>query len=251
MAQRSIRIGQAPRQTALERNLKLRFKNRRFLEQALLHPSYSNELRTGEGPGGSYERLEFLGDAILGAAVTLELFRRCPELPEGKLTKLRSSLVSGSPLAHIARGLELGQYLKLGKGEESTGGRDRDSNLSATFEALVGAVFLDQGFETAREFVLRTLAEPMDRLVEEGAPEDPKSQLQEMVQGMGGVLPQYRTVEEEGPDHARTFEVEVVVDGHAMGKGRGQRKLDAEKQAAREALGRLHSTDSSPTVSGS
>jgi ribonuclease-3 len=227
------------RQTPLERKLKQRFKDRRLLEQALSHPSYLNEISPGGGTIDSYERLEFLGDAVVGMAVTQELFARYPDLPEGQLTKLRSSLVSGKTLARTARGLELGQHLKLGRGEQSSGGSDRDSNLAAAFEALIGAVFLDRGFDAAKKMVLRLLAGEMAGLLEGGVPEDPKSRLQEVIQRMGKPLPEYRLVDSGGPDHDRSFGVEVLMDGQVMGSGRGKRKLDAEKQAAQEALRRL------------
>jgi ribonuclease-3 len=229
------------KRTKLEQKLGLHFKNRQLLEQVLVHPSYLNELPPEDRYGGSYERLEFLGDALLGVAVTLEIFNRYPELPEGQLTKLRSSLVRGRVLAEVARRLELGQHLKLGKGEESTGGRDRASNLAATFEALVGAVLLDRGFNTAQKFVLKTMHEEMVGILKDGVPEDPKSLLQELVQGAGGVPPQYRLAEAGGPDHNKSFDVEVVMDGQVMGRGQGKRKLDAEKQAAQVALHRLNS----------
>jgi ribonuclease-3 len=225
--------------TNLERKLRLRFKDKALLDQALTHPSYLNELPPEEGPTSSYERLEFLGDAVLGAAMTLELYQRCPHLPEGQLTKLRSSLVEGKALASVARRLELGQHLKLGRGEESTGGRDRDSNLAASLEALVGAIFLDDGFDAARDFVLGTMQDEIESHLAAGVPEDPKSRLQELAQSMGGETPHYRLVEVDGPDHNKSFDVEVVMDGQVMGRGRGKRKLDAEKQAAEKALCRL------------
>ena len=228
--------------TALERELGLRFKSRELLEQALEHPSYLNEARLDKRASGAYGRLEFLGDAVLGLAITLELFKRFPDLPEGQLTKLRSSLVKGKTLAIVSRGLELGQHIRLGKGEESSGGRDRESNLAATFESLVGAVLLDRGFETAQKFVLRIMREEMQRLLSEGVPEDPKSRLQELVQSMKGMHPSYRLVEAAGHDHARSFDVEVVLDGQVMGRGRATRKADAEMRAAEEALQRLSTT---------
>lgn len=230
--------------TELERSLKIRFKDRSLLEQALVHPSHLNEVPPGQRSVGSYERLEFLGDAMLGLAVTHELFRRFPQLPEGQLTKLRSALVKGGTLAKVANRLQLAQYLKLGKGEESTGGRGRQSNLAATFEALVGAVFVDRGFETARAFVMRTMAEDVEEVLGRGVPEDAKSRLQEVVQRDGGALPLYQLVESGGPDHARSFDVEVVMDGQVWGKGRGRRKLEAEQKAAEEALRRLESNRS-------
>lgn len=229
--------------TALERKLGLRFKDGRLLEQALAHPSYLNELQPSPRPTESYERLEFLGDALLGVSITVELFRRCPELLEGQLTKLRSSLVKGRTLARLARGMDLGDHLKLGKGEEHTGGRSRDSNLAAALEALVGAVYLDRGFEASTKFVLSLMSQELEQLLVEGAPEDPKSRLQELVQSTGATSPPYyRLVDAAGPDHRKNFNVEVIMDGQVLGTGRGNRKLDAEKQAAEEALRRLETS---------
>ena len=228
--------------SALELKIRLRFKNRRLLEQALAHPSYLNELQHDPGPGDSYERLEFLGDSALGLVITLELYRRYPGLAEGELTKLRSSLVRRMTLAGVARRLELGRHLNLGKGEESTGGRDRDSNLADAFEALVGAILLDKGFDTTTKFILEIMREEVESLLEDGVPEDPKSLLQELIQRTGGPSPSYRVVKSGGPDHHKSFSVEVVMDGRVMGTGHGSRKLDAEKQAAKEALGRLESS---------
>lgn len=228
--------------SALELKAKLRFKNRRLLEQALAHPSYLNELQDDPGPEESYERLEFLGDSVLGLVITLELYKRHSDLTEGDLTKLRASLVRSTTLAGVARRLELGQHLNLGKGEESTGGRDRDSNLADAFEALTGAIFLDKGFDTATRFVLGTMREEIESIMEDGIPEDPKSRLQELIQRTGGTTPSYRVVKSGGPDHHKSFSVEVVMDGRVIGTGHGKRKLDAEKQAASEALGRLESS---------
>ena len=233
------------KKTPLERTLKLCFKDRKLLEQALTHPSYLNELPLGQRPAGSYERLEFLGDSMLGVAITLELYKRCPELTEGQLTKLRSLVVRGRTLAKVARQLELGDHLELGKGEESTGGRTRESNLAAVLEALIGSVFVDRGFDTARKFVLKIMEQEIDSLlVQREVPEDPKSRLQQVVQNMGVASPHYRLVETSGPDHAKSFNVEVVMDGQAMGSGQGCRKLDAEKRAAEEALRRLDTAGS-------
>ena len=227
------------RATSLERKLELKFNDRGLLELALVHPSYVNEVQPGRRITGSYERLEFLGDAVIEVATTFELFKRYPELSEGQLTKLRSSLVRGRTLARIARGLDLGEHLSLGRGEESTGGRDRDSNLAATLEALVGATFLDRGFDAATKLVLRLLRDEFGELLAEGVPEDPKSQLQELAQSTGGAAPSYRLATSDGPDHHKSFDVEVLMEGQVMGWGTGKRKLDAEKQAAQEALRRL------------
>ena len=227
------------RATPLERTLGLKFRDPALLEQALIHPSYINEA----GPTGpalvSYDRLEFLGDAVLGAAVTAELFHRCPDLPEGQMTKLRSSLVSGNTLARVARGLQVGQHLKLGRGEASSGGANRDTNLAAALEAIVGAAFLDRGFDQARKLVIGLMDGETQRALSSGIPEDPKSRLQEVAQRMGNAPPRYRTVGEEGRDNSKEFEAEVVMNGEVLGRGRGTRKVDAQRQAAREALRRL------------
>ena len=213
-----------------------------MLEQALVHPSFLNEAAPDQKPAASYERLEFLGDAILGACVASELFRRCPQLSEGELTKLRSSLVRGHTLAKISRGLGLGEHLKLGKGEESNGGYDRDSILADALEALIGAVCADKGFDPAEQLILRILGSEIELLLASGVPQDPKSLFQEMVQHITKLPPEYHLVDAQGPDHARSFEVEVFMDGQSMGRGRGSRKLDAEKQAALQALDKLAST---------
>ena len=184
----------------------------------------------------SNERLEFLGDALVGMVVAHELYQRYPDSPEGDLTVLRSALVKGETLAQIADSLQLGQYLLMGKGEEASGGRKRPSNLAATFEALVGAVFLDLGYDKTRDFVLRVLADMLSSVGKRIPLKNSKSLLQELVQGMGKTIPSYRIVDVTGEDHARTFTVEVVVSGEVMGRGTGSRKSTAEREAASEAL---------------
>ena len=235
------------RRSALQRALGVHFKDLDLLEQALVHPSYINELPDGQKSSATYERLEFLGDAVLGVVVAAEVFRRSPDLSEGELTRLRSSLVRGSTLAQVARVLRLGEHLKLGRGEEASGGRERESNLAAAFEALVGAVFLDRGFETAGKFALTAMDLEIEELLTKGVPQDDKSRLQEVSQRMGKPPPQYRLVGQAGPDHARSFQIEVMVDGRVLGTGTGGRKADAEKQAAAEALMRLEPMDSPGT----
>ena len=232
--------GLSLRSIALERALGLRFKNQSLLRQALVHPSYLNEAPSDLNPIASYERLEFLGDAVLGVTITSELFTRCPDFLEGQLTKLRSSLVRGKTLAKVAREIGLGQHLKFGKGEESTGGRDRESNLAAALEALIGAVFVDRGFSDAKKLVLKMMRAEIEGLLSEGVPEDPKSRLQELVQRMGGVPPRYQPANGGGSSHSG-FDIQVMLDGKVMGEGHGNRKVDAEKQAAQEALRRLES----------
>ena len=207
----------------------------------MVHPSFSNEMAPDQGTTESYDRLEFLGDSVLGACVAWDLFHRHPPLTEGDLTRLRSLLVQGPTLATIARKFDLGRYIKLGRGEAATGGNDRDSILAACFEAVVGAIWVDGGFDAARRFVTDALGKEADNLIVAGIPQDPKSKLQELVQQMSKATPQYHLVSAEGPDHAKSFEVEVLMNGQPMGRGRGARKLDAEKEAALQALDKLGS----------
>ena len=215
----------------------LDFEDQGLLRQALVHRSYLNE-----HPGSSlesYERMEFLGDAVLELAVSTALYDRLPSLSEGELTKLRSQLVCGESLAAAARSIGLGDALLLGRGEETTGGRSRYTILAAAFEALVAAVFLDQGYQHARDFVLETLASPLDQACRDGAPrENPKSALQELLQGLGEPAPTYRLAGASGPDHRPVFTVEALLDGEVIGRGEGGRKSDAERAAAQDALDR-------------
>lgn len=222
----------------LESILGFRFNNQGLLRQALVHRSYLNEIG---GPSlDSYERMEFLGDAILEVVISSELYRLLPNLTEGELTKTRAALVCGASLAQIARQLTLGDYLMLGKGEEATGGRSRESNLAATFEALVAAVYLDQGHEKAQEFILNLFADQLDTYSQTGqAPENPKSRLQEYFQGLGRPSPRYHVISTDGPDHNPVFTVEARVEDEVVGTGQGGKKADAEKAAAEDSLGRL------------
>jgi ribonuclease-3 len=222
---------------SLEQALGLRFGDRSLLRQALVHSSYVNE--HPEAAIGSNQRLEFLGDALLDFVVAEEVYRRYAQMSEGELTALRAALVCGDTLARIAISLDLGRYLVLGLGEESSGGRSRPSNLAAAFEALVGAILLDQGYGAARQFVLCTLEREESRLSQVGVPKDPKSQLQELVQGQGRPSPVYRLAGELGPDHAKQFVVDVLVGEETLGTGIGPRKSEAERQAAQQALLRL------------
>jgi ribonuclease-3 len=222
----------------LESALGLKFRDPALLQQALVHRSLLNE--QGGQPEDSYERMEYLGDAVLELTVSTELFRRFPLLDEGDLTKLRSSLVRGDSLAKVARRLNLGDFILLGKGEETTGGRERDSILAAAFEAVVAAVYLDQGYEQASQFVAQLLGPELEQISLQGDPLDnPKSGLQERVQAIGLSTPKYRLASSEGPDHNPLFTVEVLVDGEVAGTGQGGRRSDAEKSAARDALSRI------------
>jgi ribonuclease-3 len=225
----------------MEARLGVKFKNDALLHEALVHSSYVNENPQAES--ASNERLEFLGDAVLGLIVADELFAAYPDQDEGKLTELRTHLVRRETLARAAKDLDLGAGLLLGKGEEASGGRARPTNLAHVYESVVGAVFLDSGFATARSFVRRSLGAEFEEVEQRAFPQDPKSRLQELSQSRYQTTPSYRLVEAEGPDHARRFTIEVVVDGKAMGTGQGPSKQQAEKQAARSALVKLEEAE--------
>ena len=228
----------SPATGRLESLLGFRFRDPSLFQKALTHRSYCNEM--GLSATQSYERLEFLGDAVLEMTVSEELYRRFPEDSEGRLTKTRSNLVRGSTLARVSRGLGLGSMMSVGRGVENSGGHSQESVLAAVFEAVVAAVYLDQGPEAAREFVLRTMSGVLSELDRAGTfQENPKTRLQEFLQGRGAPTPTYRLVNSEGPDHDPMFTVEVLVDGSVAGAGRGGRKSDAEGEAARVALQRL------------
>jgi ribonuclease-3 len=224
----------------IEARLGVKFKNAALLHEAVVHSSYVNENPNEEG--ASNERLEFLGDAVLGLIVADELFAGYPDQDEGKLTELRTHLVRRDTLARAAKELELGAALLLGRGEEASGGRARPTNLAHAYEAVVGAIFLDGGFAAARKFVRSSLAQEFAEVEERAFPQDPKSRLQELSQSLYQTTPAYRLLEAEGPDHARRFTIEVVVDGRVMGEGSGNSKQQAEKEAARRALAKLEKT---------
>ena len=222
----------------LEAALGLKFRDPGLLRQALVHRSFLNE-QAGE-PSQSYERLEFLGDSVIELTVSTELFRRFPLFSEGELTKQRAALVRSESLAALARRLGVGEFLVLGKGEEANGGREKDSILAASFEAVVAAVYLDQDYDHAKRFVLRLLEPQLEVLQAEGPPtENSKTRLQEHVQSKGIPSPRYNLISTEGPDHAPSFTVEVLVDGQSIGIGRGGRRNDAEQNAAAHALRQL------------
>ena len=219
---------------SFEDALGVSFNDKDLLRTALVHSSYLNE-NPGES-SDSNERLEFLGDALIGLVMAEELYRRHPDRPEGELTSMRSALVRGDTLASVGSSLDLGRFLVMGKGEERNGGRDRASTLAAAFEALVGALFLDQGYESARHFVLKALAEEISRVDHEPVQTNSKSLLQELLQGQGLDPPAYRITHITGDDHARSFTAEAVSEGKVVGHGTGSRKALAEQQAAADAL---------------
>ena len=219
---------------ALEQRLGVSFGDRSLLAQALTHPSAVNE--APQEFSASNQRLEFLGDSFLDYVAARELYLRLPQLPEGRLTELRSAVVRGEALARVARSIDLGAYLLMGQGEEGSGGRERDSNLAAALESLVGAALLDKGMDAAYAVTLRLLQPELEQVSRDGAPRDPKSRLQEVMQGMGKGSPVYSMVNESGPDHDKTFSIEVRMDGQVLGRGAGRRKVDGERAAAEEAL---------------
>lgn len=208
-----------------------------LLEEALVHSSYANE-NAGLALA-SNERLEFLGDAILGLVVAEKLYSDLSHLTEGEMTKLRASLVSRDTLFRISRAVRLGDYLYLGKGEEASGGRDKPINLAGALEALIAAIYLDQGLAAVRDFILRILSPEIEKTTSQGAGIDYKSQFQELVQAKGQPTPVYHVIEAVGPDHLKEFTVEVMVGDTVLGKGSGKSKKVAEGEAARKALERL------------
>jgi ribonuclease-3 len=219
--------------TQLQKRLGVSFKNQGLLQLALMHPSYANEQ---PGDGGSNQRLEFLGDALLGMVVAQELYRRHPHVDEGELTEFRSHVVRGRTLAVVARRLGLNELLLLGQGEAASGGKDRESNLAAVLEAVVGAVLLDSGYRIATRFVLRVLKVELGAVMSHGVTRDAKSLLQERVQRDGMRSPRYEVIATEGPAHSRWFTVSVKVDDIVVATGSGRRRADAESEAAAAAL---------------
>jgi ribonuclease III len=205
-----------------------------LLERALVHRSWAFE----HGAVEPNERLEFLGDAVLGLVVTDEIYHAHPDEQEGRLAKVRSAAVKTGSLAAIARELGLGRFVKLGRGEAASGGADKDSILADTLEAVIGAVYLDQGFASAYDLVERLFGERLVELAGRGAALDYKTSLQELTAARFDVLPRYE-VSDEGPDHAKTFTAVVQVDGEVVGRGEGANKKQAEQRAAREAYRRL------------
>lgn len=221
----------------LEEKLGYTFTDQSLLQAALYHSSYANEHR-GKGIR-SNERLEFLGDAVLGLVTADYLYRKHPDLPEGDLTRLRAALVCEESLHEVAQSLGLGSYLKLGRGEESGGGRQRPSILADATESVFAAVYLDGGMEPARELIHRVLLQREREEVVEERRRDYKTALQELVQRTPGHTITYELVWETGPDHCRVFVMEARVDGESVGQGQGNSKKSAEQAAARSALEKL------------
>ena len=224
-------------QNDLQKILGVPFQQQELLTQALTHSSYANE-NPGTAPA-SNERLEFLGDAILGLIVAENLFRDFPAMSEGEMTRLRSILVKQETLARVAESIELGDYLYLGKGEESSGGREKPANLARVLEALIAAVYLDHGFAVTEQFVLEILDAELLKTLYEGTIIDYKSQLQELLQAQAQQTPVYNLIETSGPDHDKKFTVEVKQGNDVLATGIGRSKKKAETEAARIAMEKL------------
>jgi len=218
----------------LQEILGISFNDPSLLEQALVHSSYINE--NPDLVPTSNERLEFLGDAVLGSVVAEKLYQDLPAFTEGEMTKLRATLVRRDTLARAARAVRLGDYLYLGKGEEASGGRHKPANLAGALEAVIAAIFLDQGSATAKNFILRLLDKELQKVISQGAGFDYKSQLQELIQAREQQTPAYHVIEAKGPDHDRRFTVEVRAGDTVLGRGSGKSKKEAETEAARSAL---------------
>jgi ribonuclease-3 len=217
-----------------ETALGITFRNKSLLTRALTHRSYLSE--NPDRPYLDNERLEFLGDSILDFVAAEFLYQHFPEMSEGDLTSLRAALVKGETLARFTAELGLPPYLLMSRGEEAARGRERAPLLAGAFEALIGALYLDQGLDAARALILRFLPAEAERVHHQRLDRDAKSMLQELSQGKLQVMPQYRLVETRGPDHAKEFTIEVVINDQVYGRGVGRSKQIAEQEAARVAL---------------
>jgi ribonuclease-3 len=220
-----------------EKKTSITFKDKSLLEQVFIHSSYSHE--NHEYMNINNERLEFLGDSVLNFVISGKIFQEYPDLSEGKLTEIRVSLIREETLARIASTLELGKYLYLGKGEEATGGRSRQTNLADTLEAFLGALFLDQGLVKTRSLILKLFNEHLESIKNGAIAVNYKSRLQEFSQAKYFILPQYLLVEEKGPDHDKNFIVQAVLGDRVLGTGSGRSKKAAEMEAARSACNEL------------
>jgi len=217
----------------LEERIGYKFRNSLFLAEALTHPSLGHEMQQHRFDN---QRLEFLGDAILQLVITEHLYGKFHAEPEGQLTKLRSRLVSRDTLKKHALALDLGRYLLMGRGEEASGGRARTSTLADALEALIGAIYLDSDLKTARKFILAQARAELEHIAEEPVDINPKGYLQELLQSITQQSPVYELITQSGPEHEKTFVVQVVWEGKVLGKGSGRSKKQAETAAALEAM---------------
>lgn len=221
-----------------EKAIKIEFEDKLLLQRALTHKSFPNENKTLALKDN--ERLEFLGDSVLSLSVSTYIFKKFADFPEGELAKMRAVVVSAPILSEAAKKINLGDYLFLGKGEEMTGGRERDSILADAMEAIFGALYLDQGFTAAGDFVLSLLKEDIINVAEGNHIQDYKTMLQEVIQQDGNLRPEYEVIDEEGPDHNKTFIVAVKIEDNSLGSGQGSSKKEAEQEAAKFALHKLN-----------
>jgi ribonuclease-3 len=230
----------------LEMTLGYAFEDKSLLQRALTHRSYLNE--NPHLPWLDNERLEFLGDAILGFVTAEYLYHHFPEMKEGDLTSLRAALVRGGTLAEYARQLDLGAYVLISRGEEVAGARFRTALLAATFEAVVGSLYLEHGIESARSLIVRMIDSRTQKIIHERLDRNAKSLLQELSQDRLKLTPAYHMVDATGPDHARLFTVQVLLGGRVYGTGKGRNKQEAEQEAARGAILELESELDKSTV---
>lgn len=221
----------------VEKKIGFKFSDENLLRTAFIHRSYLNEHPTETLSHN--ERLEFLGDSVLGFIVSDYIFEKFPKHPEGDLTNFRSSIVNAKILSVVARELDLGQYLFLSRGEEATGGRDRQYLLANTYESLLGAIYLDSGVEASSKFIHKTLLPHLKSIIENKLYKDHKSQLQEIAQAKFNITPKYNIISETGPDHTKTFETGAYLQKKLLAKGKGKSKQDAEQAAAKLALEKL------------
>ncbi|MDF1754597.1 MAG: ribonuclease III [Verrucomicrobiales bacterium] len=217
----------------IESRIGYHFSNQLLLAEALTHPSLAYESKK---PHFDNQRLEFLGDAVIQLILTDKLFNDFPGDGEGRLTKLRSQLVSRPALCHYAHKIELGHYLLLGKGESSSGGRERPSNLADAFEALIGAIYLDGGIDAARNFLFSNFGNLIEKIIVKPEESNPKGELQETLQAISAVSPTYTVISQQGPDHDKIFISEVTWEEITLGTGKGSSKKESETAAATEAL---------------
>ncbi len=227
---------------SLQKKIKVKFSNKSLLNRSLVHRSYVNESGYSNKDN---ERLEFLGDSVLALVVNEYLFKRFENYKEGDLAKIKSAVVSESTLAKVASELNLGSYILMGKGEECTGGRFRESILANTMEALIGAMYLDAGLKVTRKCILSLLKKDIERIDQLSYLRDPKTTLQELVQKKYKAQPVYEIVEERGPDHQKEFTVRLVINGNEVSRGKGNSKRKAEVEAARLVLERIHEKNDS------
>lgn len=221
----------------LERDIDYSFKSRDLLVEALTHRSFHHE--NPEKVTSYNERLEFIGDSVLGLVIVEHLFNHGGGFSESEMSEIKSYLVRGSVLSEIASGVSLGEYLRLGRGEEDTGGREKKSLLANAMEALFGAIYLDGDYETARAAILRLFKEKISSTISSGQYHNYKTELQEESQLLFGLLPEYRIARQEGEEHRKTFTVDVFIRGEMFGRGTGKNKKEAQTAAAKEALERL------------